>query len=52
MYSVRNLEMTIRFLYNLGRLNDFIGQKCLKFIAEIRLRANVKLNFHKNEGLQ
>ena len=30
LYSARNLEMSIRFSLKLGRLNNFIGQKCLK----------------------
>ena len=51
-YSARNLEMTIRFFYNLGHLNDFIGPEMSQIKAEISLRTNVKLIFHKNLGLQ
>ena len=41
------------FLYNLGRLNDFVGQKCLKLkLRSAFVNTNVKLIFHKIVGLQ
>ena len=54
MYSARNLEMTIRFfLYNLGSLNDFIGQKCLKlklrsaFVPSYQREVDVGLQWYQ-----
>ena len=46
------LKKQFVFLKNLGRLNDFIGQKMSQIKAKICLRTNVKLIFHKNVGWQ
>ena len=52
LYSARDLEMTIRFSLKSRPSEQFHRPKMSQIKAEIRLRTNVKLNFHKNVGLQ
>ena len=52
MYSARNLEMTIRFSLYSRPSERFHRPEMSQIKAEIRLRTKVKLNFHKNVGLQ
>ena len=52
MYGVRNLEMTIRFSLKSRPSEQFHRPEMSQIKAEISLRTNVKLNFHKNVGLQ
>ena len=48
MYSARNLEMSIRFSLKSQPSERFHRPEMSQIIAEISLRTNVKLNFHKN----
>ena len=52
MYSVRNLEKTIRFSLKSGPSERFHMPEMSHIKAEISLRTNVKLIFHKNVGWQ
>ena len=52
MYGVRNLEMTVRFSLKSRPSERFHRPEMSQIKAEISLRTNVKLNFHKNVGLQ
>ena len=52
MYGVRNLEMTIRFYLKSQPSERFHRPEISQIKAEISLRTNVKLIFHKNVGLQ
>ena len=52
MYGVRNLEMTIRFSLKSRPSERFHRPEMSQIKAEISLRTNVKLIFHKNVGLQ
>ena len=51
-YGVRNLEMTIRFSLKSRSSERFHRPEMSQIKAEISLRTNVKLNFHKNVGCQ
>ena len=51
-YGARNLEMSIRFSLKSWPSERFHRPEMSQIKAEIRLRTNVKLNFHKNVGLQ
>ena len=51
-YGVRNLEMSIRFSLKSRPSERFHRPEMSQIKAEISLRANVKLIFHKNVGLQ
>ena len=50
MYSARNLEMSIRFSLKYLPSERFHRSKMSQIKAEISLRTNVQLNFHKNVG--
>ena len=50
MYGVRNLEMTIRFSLKSRPSERFPRPEMSQIKAEISLRTNVKLIFHKNVG--
>ena len=52
MYSARNLEMSIRFSLKSRPSERFHRPEMSQIKAEISLRTNVKLIFHKNVGLQ
>ena len=52
MYGVRNLEMSIRFSLKSRLSERFHRPEMSQIKAEISLRTNVKLIFHKNVGLQ
>ena len=52
MYSARNLEKTIRFSLKSRPFERFHRPEMSQIKAEISLRTNLKLNFHKNIGLQ
>ena len=52
MYGVRNLEMSIRFSLKSWPSERFPRPEMSQIKAEISLRTNVKLIFHKNVGLQ
>ena len=52
MYTVRNLEKTIRFSLKSRLSERFHWPEMSQIKAEISLRTNVKLIFHKNVGLQ
>ena len=52
MYSARNLEMSIRFSLKSPPSEWFPRPEMSQIKAEISLRTNVKLIFHKNVGLQ
>ena len=52
MYGVRNLEMSICFFLKSRPSERFHRPEMSQIKAEISLRTNVKLNFHKNVGLQ
>ena len=52
MYGARNLEMSIRFSLKYRPSERFHRPEMSQIKAEISLRTNVKLNFHKNVGLQ
>ena len=52
MYSVRNLEKTIRFSLKSRPSERFYWPEMSQIKAEISLRTNVKLIFLKNVGLQ
>ena len=52
MYDVRNLEMTIRFSLKSRPSKRFHWPEMSQIKAEISLRTNVKLIFHKNVGWQ
>ena len=52
MYGVRNLEMSIRFSLKFRPSERFHRPEMSQIKAEISLRTNVKLIFHKNVGLQ
>ena len=52
MYGVRNLEMTISFSLKSWPSERFHRPEMSQIKAEISLRTNVKLNFHKNVGLK
>ena len=52
MYSARNLEMSIRFSLKSRPSERFHRPEMSQIKAEIYLRTNVKLNIHKNVGLQ
>ena len=51
MYGVRNLEMTIRLPLKSRPSERFHRPEMSQIKAEIFLRTNVKLIFHKNLGL-
>ena len=52
MYGVRNLEITIRFSLKSRPSERFHWPEMSQIKAEISLRTNVKLIFHKNVGWQ
>ena len=52
MYGARNLEMSIRFSLKSRPSERFHRPEMSQIKAEISLRTNVKLNFHKNVGCQ
>ena len=52
MYGVSNLEKTIRFSLKSWPSERFHWPEMSQIKAEIRLRTNVKLIFHKNVGWQ
>ena len=52
MYSVRNLDVSIRFSLKSRPSERFPWPEMSQIKAEIFLCTNVKLNFHKNVGLQ
>ena len=52
MYSARNLEMSIRFSLKSRPSERFHRPEMSQIKAEISLRTNMKLIFHKNVGLQ
>ena len=52
LYSARNLEMSIRFSLKSRPSERFHWPETSQIKAEISLRTNVKLNFHKNVGCQ
>ena len=52
MYGARNLEMSIRFSLKFRPTERFHRPEMSQTKAEISLRTNVKLNFHKNVRLQ
>ena len=52
MYGVRNIEMTIRFSLKSQPTKQFHRPEISQIKAEISLRTNVKLIFHKNVGLK
>ena len=52
MYGVRNLEKTIRFSLKSWPSERFHWPEMSQIKAEISLRTNVKLIFHKNVGWQ
>ena len=52
MYGVRNLEKTIRFSLKSRPSGRFPRPEMSQIKAEISLRTNVKLIFHKNVGWQ
>ena len=52
VYGVRNLEMTIRFSLKSRPSKRFHRSEMSQIKAEISLRTNVKLIFHKNVGFQ
>ena len=52
MYSARNLEMSIRFSLKSWLSERFHWPEVSQIKAEISLRTNVKLIFHKNVGWQ
>ena len=52
MYGVRNLEMSIRFSLKSRPSERFPRPEMSQIKAEISLRTNVKLIFHKNVGWQ
>ena len=52
MYGVRNLKMSIRFSLKYLPSELFHRPEMSEIKAEISLRTNVKLIFHKNIGLQ
>ena len=49
MYGVRNLEMSIRFSLKSQLSEQFPRPEMSQIKAEISLRTNVKLIFHKND---
>ena len=51
-YSARNLKMSIRFSLKSRPSEQFPRPEMSQIKAEISLRTNVKLIFHKNVGLQ
>ena len=51
-YGARNLEMSIRFSLKSRPSERFQRPEMSQIKAEISLRTNVKLIFHKNVGLQ
>ena len=51
-YSARNLEMAIRFSLKSLPSERFHRPEMSQIKAEISLRTNMKLNFHKNVGCQ
>ena len=52
MYSARNLEKTIRFSLKSWPSERFHRPEMSQIKAEISLRTNLKLIFHKNVGYQ
>ena len=52
MYSVRNLEKIIRFSLKSRLSERFHWPEMSQIKAEISLRTNVKLIFHKDVGWQ
>ena len=52
MYGVRNLEKTIRFSLKSRPSEQFHWPEMSQIKAEISLRTNLKLIFHKNVGWQ
>ena len=52
LYSARNLEMSIRFSLKSRPSERFHRPEMSQIKAEISLRTNVKLIFHKNVGLK
>ena len=52
LYGARNLEMSIRFSLKSQPSERFHRPEMSQIKAEISLRTNVKLNFHKNVGCQ
>ena len=52
LYGVRNLEMTISFSLKSRPSEWFHRPEMSQIKAEISLRSNLKLNYHKNVGCQ
>ena len=52
MYGVRNLEMSFRFSLKSRESERFHWPELSQIKAEISLRTNVKLMFHKDVGWQ
>ena len=52
LYSIRNLEKTIRFSLKSWKSERFLWPEMSQIKAQISLRTNVKLIFHKNVGWQ
>ena len=52
MYGARNLEMSIRFSLKSRPSERFHRPEMSQIKAEISVRTNMKLNFHKNVGCQ
>ena len=52
LYGAKNLEMSIRFSLKSRPSERFPRPEMSQIKAEISLRTNVKLIFHKNVGLQ
>ena len=52
MYGVRNLEKTTRFSLKSWPSEQFHRPEMSQIKAEISLRTNLKLIFHKNVGWQ
>ena len=52
MYSARNLEMAIRFSLKSWLSERLHRPEMSQIKAEISLRTNLNLNFHKNLGCQ
>ena len=52
LYSARNLEMSVHFSLKFRPSERFHRPEMSQIKAEITLRTNVKLIFHKNVGWQ
>ena len=52
MYGIRNIDMSISFSLKFRLSERFHRPEISQIKAEISLHTNVKLNFHKNVGLQ